>query len=308
MVAAPSARADTTRNRSGSARRPTTPLDDLLTASDGNVPTVTESQDFPAADDDLSLALALADAADAISTSRFGALDLRVETKPDATPVTDADKAVERAIRELIDRRRPGDAVVGEEYGESGEGARRWILDPIDGTKNFVRGVPVWATLVALMDADEVYVGVVSAPALGRRWWASRGQGAWMSVFGGEPRRLHVSGVADLADASVSYSSLHGWDAAPGGRAGILELDRRVWRVRGYGDFWQHVMVAEGVVDVATEPEVTLWDLAPLAILVEEAGGTFTDLHDRRGPAGGSALATNGVLHETVLRTLSGEL
>ncbi len=266
---------------------------------------MTESQDVPGPDDDLSLALALADAADEISMSRFGALDLRVEAKPDATPVTDADQAVERAIRDALGRRRPGDSVVGEEYGESGTGARRWILDPIDGTKNFVRGVPVWATLIALMETDEVYVGVVSAPALGRRWWASRGQGAWLSVFGGEPRHLHVSGVAELADASVSYSSLHGWETAPGGREGLLALDRQVWRTRGYGDFWQHAMVAEGALDAAAEPEVTLWDLAPLAVLVEEAGGAFTDLRGRRGPAGGSALASNGTLHDTVLATLT---
>ncbi len=138
--------------------------------------------------------------------------------------------------------------------------------------------MPVWATLIALMEGDEVYLGVVSAPALGRRWWASRGQGAWLSVFGGEPRHLHVSGVATLADASIAYSSLHGWRHAPGGVDGLLALERQVWRTRGYGDFWQHAMVAEGVVDAAAEPEVSLWDLAALAVLVEEAGGRFTDL------------------------------
>ena len=274
---------------------------------DGNVPGVTESPQPPApADDDLSLALALADAADAVSLPRFGALDLQVETKPDHTPVSDADTATERAIRALLERRRPHDAIVGEEYGESGTGSRRWIIDPIDGTKNYVRGVPVWGTLIALMESDEVYVGVVTAPALGRRWWASRGQGAWLSVFGDEPRRLHVSGVATLADASVAYSSLHGWSQAPGGVDGLLALERRVWRTRGYGDFWQHAMVAEGVVDAAAEPEVSLWDLAPLAVLVEEAGGRFTDLHGRRGPAGGSALSSNGLLHDEILTTLSG--
>ena len=275
--------------------------------ADGNVPAVTESPQPPApADDDLSLALALADAADAVSLPRFGALDLQVETKPDHTPVSDADTATERAIRALLERRRPHDAIVGEEYGESGTGSRRWIIDPIDGTKNYVRGVPVWGTLIALMERDEVYVGVVSAPALGRRWWASRGQGAWLSVFGDEPRHLHVSGVATLADASVAYSSLHGWSQAPGGVDGLLALERRVWRTRGYGDFWQHAMVAEGVVDAAAEPEVSLWDLAALAVLVEEAGGRFTDLRGRRGPDGGSALSSNGTLHEVVLRTLSG--
>jgi histidinol-phosphatase len=266
------------------------------------VPGVTEARDFP--DDDLSLALTLADAADAISTGRFGALDLRVETKPDDTPVTDADRAVERAVRDTLERRRPGDSVLGEEYGTSGTGARRWVLDPIDGTKNFVRGVPVWATLIALMEAEEVYVGVVSAPALGRRWWASRGQGAWLSVFGGPPRRVRVSGVAALADASLSHTGGR-WEDAPGGRAGLDALTRQVWRERGYGDFWQHAMVAEGVLDLATEPEVSLWDLAALAVLVEEAGGTLTDLHGRRGPAGGSVLSSNGLLHEPALATLT---
>ena len=266
------------------------------------MPAVTESHDFPAPDDDLSLALALADAADEVTMARFLAQDLAVETKPDATPVTDADRAVERAVRELLGQRRPGDSVLGEEYGTSGDGPRRWVVDPVDGTKNFVRGVPVWATLIALMEADEVYVGVVSAPALGRRWWASRGQGAWTSMLGGEPRRLRVSGVADLADASFSYSSLHGWEGA--GRAGLLELEGMVWRSRGYGDFWQYALVAEGAVDAAAEPEVSLWDLAALAVLVEEAGGRFTDLSGRRGPAGGSGLASNGPLHDDVLRLL----
>jgi histidinol-phosphatase len=267
---------------------------------------VTQPQDSPGPDDDLSLALALADAADAVTMTRFGALDLRVDTKPDDTPVTDADTAAERAIRAVLEQRRPGDSVVGEEFGTAGGGPRTWVLDPIDGTKNYVRGVPVWATLIALMEAEEVYVGVVSAPALGRRWWASRGQGAWTSALGGEPRRLKVSGVAALADASLSISSLRGWDTAPGGRAGLLELDGQVWRTRGYGDFWQHALVAEGAVDVATEPEVSLWDLAALAVLVEEAGGRFTDLRGRRGPGGGSALASNGLLHDEALRVLTG--
>jgi histidinol-phosphatase len=257
-------------------------------------------------DDDLALALDLADAADAVTVPRFGALDLQVETKPDRTPVSDADKAAEAAIRDLLARRRPGDSVLGEEMGETGAGPRRWVLDPIDGTKNFVRGVPVWATLIALMEGDEVYVGVVSAPALARRWWASRGQGAWTSFAGGEPRRLRVSGVSALADMSFGYSSLHGWDHAPGGRDGVLALDRQVWRTRGYGDFWQHMLVAEGAVDAAAEPEVSLWDLAALAVVVEEAGGAFTDLAGRRGPAGGNVLASNGHLHQPVLAVLNG--
>jgi histidinol-phosphatase len=268
---------------------------------------VTDVRDFLSdPDSDLGLALELADAADAVTTSRFLAVDLRVETKPDTTPVTDADRAVENELRTLLADRRPHDAVVGEEYGAAGSGSRRWVIDPIDGTKNFVRGVPVWATLIALMDGDEVYVGVVSAPALGRRWWATRGHGAWGQTDDGEPRRLRVSAVGDLGDASLSYSSLDGWRSAPGGVVGLLELSDRMWRSRAFGDFWSHVLVAEGAVDVSAEPSVSLWDLAALSVLVEEAGGRFTDLAGRRGPAGGSVVASNGHLHDEVLRVLAG--
>jgi histidinol-phosphatase len=256
----------------------------------------------PPVDSDLSLALELADAADEVTTARFGALDLHVETKPDHTPVSDADRSVEDALRSLLAVRRPGDSVIGEEYGTTGSGGRTWVIDPIDGTKNYVRGVPVWATLIALMEGPEVYVGVVSAPSLGRRWWASRGQGAWVSVFGAEPRHLHVSGVSSLADASFGYSSLHGWESL---RPGLLALEAQVWRTRGYGDFWQHMLVAEGAVDAAAEPEVSLWDLAALTVIVEEAGGTFTDLTGARGPAGGSVLTSNGLLHASVLAILN---
>ncbi len=255
-------------------------------------------------EDDLTLALRLADAADAVTMARFQATDLVVETKPDLTPVSDADRAVEHELRRVLADRRPDDAVLGEEFGEAaGGGSRRWVVDPVDGTKNFVRGVPVWATLLALMDGVEVYLGVVSAPALGRRWWACRGRGAWTRVFGGEPRRLRVSSVSDLANASVSYAGLGGW-AEQGRLDGLLALARLVWRTRAYGDFWSHVLVAEGAVDAAFEPEVSLWDLAALSVLVEEAGGRFTDLAGRRGPAGGSALASNGRLHDAVLRHL----
>jgi histidinol-phosphatase len=254
--------------------------------------------------DDLALALRLADAADAITMARFLAVDLVVETKPDLTPVTDADRAVERELRRSLAERRPGDAVLGEEFGEAASGgSRRWVLDPVDGTKNFVRGVPVWATLLALMDGPEVYVGVVSAPALGRRWWACRGRGAWTRALGGEPRRLRVSAVSDLADASVSSSGLGGW-LDQGRLDQFLALAGRVWRTRGYGDFWSHTLVAEGAVDIAAEPEVSLWDLAAVAVLVEEAGGRFTDLAGRPGPDGGSAVATNGLLHDAVLAVL----
>jgi histidinol-phosphatase len=259
---------------------------------------------------DLALALALAEQADAITAARFTANDLRVETKPDLTPVTDADRAVETALRRTLAAARPTDAVLGEEYGldpDTALTARQWVIDPIDGTKNFVRGVPVWATLIALRIDTRTTVGVVSAPALGRRWWAAAGAGAWLATrIGGDvaPRRLAVSSVARLDDASLSYASLGGW-AAHGRLPGLLELADAVWRTRAYGDFWSHVLVAEGAVDLSCEPEVSLWDMAALDVLVTEAGGRFTDLAGRAGPAGGSALASNGVLHDRALAILA---
>jgi len=250
--------------------------------------------------DDLALAHALADAADAVSTARFLAADLLVETKPDLTPVTDADRAIEAAIRQTLATERPGDAVVGEEAGTTGSGARTWIVDPIDGTKNFVRGVPVWATLIALQVDGTVVLGAVSAPALGRRWWAARGDGAWTAGPAG-PRRLGVSRVGALGDAFVSYSSPAGW---PG--QGFDALCRQVWRTRAFGDFWSHMLVAEGAVDVSCEPEVSLWDLAALQPIVEEAGGRFSDLSGLARPDGGSVVCSNGLLHDEVLRVLGG--
>ena len=253
---------------------------------------------------DLALAHELADAADAITLNRFGALDLVVESKPDLTPVSDADRAVEQAIRTRLASSRPGDAVLGEEDGETGTGPRRWVVDPVDGTKNFIRGVPVWASLVALQVDGEVVVGVVSAPALGRRWWAARGLGAFAGGSLGQARRLQVSAVSSLADASVAYSSLTGWEEQSR-LPGLLQLSREVWRTRGYGDFWSHVLVAEGAVDASFEPEVSLWDLAPLQVVVEEAGGRFTDLAGRARADGGSAVCSNGLLHDEVLDRLA---
>ncbi len=254
-------------------------------------------------EDDLALAHELADAADAITLARFRAQDLRVAAKPDLTPVSDADTAVEAAVRRGIASRRPDDAVLGEEEGLHGSGPRTWIVDPVDGTKNFVRGVPVWATLVALQVEGRVDVGVVSAPALGRRWWAARGSGAHAGVRRSSATRLRVSGVTRLADAHLSYSSLTGWEEQ-GRLPGLLDLSRRVWRTRAFGDFWSHVLVAEGAVDVSCEPEVSLWDLAALQPVVEEAGGRFSDLSGAADPAGGSVLCSNGLLHEGVLAAL----
>ncbi|NHC13339.1 inositol monophosphatase family protein [Motilibacter deserti] len=247
------------------------------------------------------MGLRLADAADLTTLARFRAQDLRVESKPDATPVTDADRAVEEQVRATLAAERPDDAVHGEELPDTGQGPRRWVVDPIDGTKNFVRGVPAWATLIALLDGDEVVVSVVSAPALGRRWWAARGAGAWGQEGRSEPRRLAASGVSRLVDASVSYSSLDAWGARRPAFLGLLDT---AWRTRAFGDFWSYCLVAEGAVDVAAEPEVALHDLAALDLLVREAGGRFTDLGGVPGPAGGSALATNGLLHDDVLAAL----
>ncbi|WP_445169397.1 histidinol-phosphatase [Mycolicibacterium sp. Dal123E01] len=254
---------------------------------------------------DLSVALELADRADVITLDRFGALDLRIDTKPDLTPVTDADEAVEAELRAILSRERPDDAVLGEEYGGTAvfEG-RQWVIDPIDGTKNFVRGVPVWASLIALLQDGVPVVGVVSAPALNRRWWAGHGSGAFTSIGSAAPRELTVSGVADLGSASLSFSSLSGW-ADRGLREQFIELTDAVWRVRAYGDFFSYCLVAEGAVDIAAEPEVKLWDLAPLDILVREAGGSFTDLSGQPGPHGGHAVATNGRLHDATLASLA---
>ncbi len=248
-------------------------------------------------EDDLRLAHVLADAADDITTRRFRALDLRVETKPDLTPVTDADRAAEDSLRNVLRRARPRDAVIGEESGQTGIGPRCWVVDPIDATMNYVRGVPVWATLIALMVGREAVVGVVSAPALSKRWWAARGGGCWSGRSLTKAARCQVSSVTKLEDASLSYSSLSDWEAQ-GRLDGFLGLSRAVWRTRGYGDFWSHVLVAEGAVDIAAEPEVNLWDLAALQVIVEEAGGVFTDLNGEPRPDGGSALSTNGHLHD----------
>ena len=256
-----------------------------------------------ASQDDLALALKLADVADAITLARFRAADLVVETKPDLTPVSEADTAVERTLRERLASARPGDAIVGEEYGSSqaGETGRRWIVDPIDGTKNYVRGIPVWATLLALEEGGQLTVGVVSAPALHRRWWAARGQGAFGSDgLAPEPRRLGVSGVRALEDAQLVMSGFDGWDEQARLEQ-LIALSRACWRTRGFGDFWGYMLVAEGVAEVYCEAVVSLWDLAAPLLIVEEAGGTFTDLGGVRTPEGGDALASNGVLHEAAL-------
>ncbi len=250
--------------------------------------------------DDVRLAHVLADDADSLTMDRFKAQDLHVVAKPDLTPVTDADTSVEEALRRALGRARPRDAFLGEEGGPTGWGPRRWVIDPIDGTKNFVRGVPVWATLIALMIGEEVVAGVVSAPALGRRWWASRDGGAWSGKSLSAATRCRVSDVDRLEDASMSYSSITSW-ADDGRLDAFLQLTGRCWRTRAYGDFWSHMLVAEGAVDIAAEPTLQLHDMAALVVIVEEAGGRFTSLTGVDGPAGGNALSSNGRLHEAAL-------
>ncbi|MCV7382624.1 histidinol-phosphatase [Mycolicibacter longobardus] len=255
-------------------------------------------------DDDLTLALGLADLADAMTLDRFGALDLRVDTKPDLTPVTDADRAVEAALREVLARDRPDDDVLGEEFGGTATfSGRQWVIDPIDGTENFVRGVPVWATLIALLDDGVPRVGAISAPALGRRWWAGSGLGAFAAVDGAEPRRLSVSAVAEVGSASLSFAGLSLW-VHRGLRERFLDLTDTVWRTRSYGDFWAYCLLAEGALDIVAEPAVSVWDLAALDVLVRESGGMFSDLSGNAGPHGGSAVATNALLHAAVLERL----
>jgi histidinol-phosphatase len=251
-------------------------------------------------DPDLQLALELADLADRITMGRYRAADLRVETKPDQTPVTEADRAVEEALRRRLAEVRPDDTVIGEEMGETaGAGAsRRWIIDPIDGTKSYLRGMPTWATLIGLEVGGEGRVGVASFPALGHRWWAARGRGAFRD---GVP--VHVSAVASLSDAQLCWSGVQEWDEV-GRLDALIALARACWRTRGMGDSWQYVLVAEGAADIAVDPRVSIWDLAALKVIIEEAGGRFSDLAGARTAGGGSGLATNGRLHQAVLEYL----
>ncbi|MFZ4515697.1 MAG: inositol monophosphatase family protein [Acidimicrobiia bacterium] len=255
---------------------------------------------------DLELALSLANAADHITTARFLADDLVVETKPDLTPVTEADRAAEVEIRNLLASARPDDAVLGEEHGLTGgeHNARRWILDPIDGTKNFVRGLPVWGTLIGLQVDGVLTVGVVSAPALGRRWYASRGGAAFVEGAYAPRGPLRVSRVAHLGDACVTHSDLALAEGC-GYADATMAIAKASWRTRGYGDFWMHVLVAEGAVDAAFEPDVKPWDLAAVSIIVEEAGGRFSDFAGRPSIDGGSAVSSNGLLHDDLLRYLA---
>ncbi|MEU7151694.1 histidinol-phosphatase [Streptomyces sp. NPDC039022] len=245
---------------------------------------------------DLDAALDLADLADAITGARFRSRDLRIDQKPDRTPVTDADLSVEDAIRTALKERLPADGFFGEEHGGTPDGPRVWIVDPIDGTKNFLRGVPVWATLIALVEHGRPTVGVVSAPALRQRWWAAADSGAWTRRGNEPPAPLHVSGVNRLGDAYLSTTNLGTWPQFHS-RAAYLRLVDACWEDRAYGDFLQHCMVAEGIVDIAAEPVVSPWDVAAVRVVVEEAGGRCTDLAGGDILTGGGALSANPQLH-----------
>lgn len=259
--------------------------------------------------EDLALAHLLADIADSIALERYQALDLVITTKPDNTPVTDADRAVETAIRQALATHRPDDGLLGEEFGSEITGAKRyWIIDPIDGTKNFMRGVPVWACLIALVEvgvdgSQEVVVGIASAPALSRRWFASAGGGAFVT-FNGATKKISVSRVASLSDASIAYSDfIHFGDRLEA----FQKMLAQAWRTRGMGDFWSHMLVAEGAVDVAVEPTLAVWDMAALDIIIREAGGVFTNVSGKSGPFGGSGVSTNGILHNAVINGINPE-
>lgn len=256
--------------------------------------------------DDLRLAHVLADQADAVTMDRFRSTDLKVSAKADHSPVTDADRSTEETIRKQLASARSRDSVYGEEMGTTGRSSRVWVIDPIDGTKNYLRGVPVWATLIGLVEDGKVVAGVVSAPALGRRWWAAQGQGAFTGTSLLRNRPIRVSQIDSLGEASLSYSSLDGWERA-GRLDEFLNLTRAMWRTRAYGDFWSYMMVAEGTVDAAAEPELEAYDMAALVPIVEEAGGRFTSLLGDPGPWGGNAVATNGHIHEEILARLAWE-
>ncbi|WP_040165089.1 inositol monophosphatase family protein [Microbacterium gorillae] len=250
---------------------------------------------------DLELALRLADAADAVAMSRFDSPDLDVRAKPDATFVTDADLATERAIRDLLEAERPEDGILGEEFGSS-EGRRQWIIDPIDGTHNYLRGIPMWGVLIALAIDGVPQVGVVSQPALGRRWWAATGAGAWTNAPSG-PRRIRVSDEAALDRASASFQSIQQWDEA-GHLDALVRLSRTVWRDRGYGDVWPYMLLSEGRLEFVAEFDVKEYDIAAVVPIVTEAGGRMTDYDGIASISSRSSLATNGVLHEDFLRLL----
>ena len=265
---------------------------------------MSDSPDYTVADD-LAVALTLAAEADLIAIDRYRSQDLGIQTKPDKSIVTDADTRVERMIRSRLEKVRPHDAVLGEEFGGEGASRRRWIIDPIDGTSNFARGVPIWGALIALVVDDAPVVGVVSAPALGRRWWGATGLGAWVQQGHDEPQRIHVSAISDLGEATLSYNNLQMWDQY-GHLDQLIGLSRRVGRTRAFGDLWSYMLLAEGAIDIAGEFDVKAWDVAALIPVITEAGGRVTSASGSTSFDELSVIATNGLLHDEVLGALTG--
>lgn len=255
--------------------------------------------------EDLRLALRIADAVDKITMAGFRQEGLMVDHKDDRSPVTEIDRRAELAIRDVLEEARPRDGIHGEEFGTKGGGARKWVIDPVDGTKNYIRGIPIWGTLIALLDDSKPVMGVVSAPAMAARWYAAQGQGAWKGTKERGARRLQVSTIDTLKQSTLSYSSLEGWEER-GMLDQFIAFHRKLWRTRAFGDFWSYMLVAEGVVEIATEPELALWDMAALVPIVEEAGGRFTSISGAPGPWGGDALVTNGLVHDAALESLKG--
>ncbi len=252
----------------------------------------------------LALAHAACDEADDLARGAFRR-DLEITTKPDRTFVTEADKSIERAIRARILTAHPDHGLVGEEYGTEGAAAAtRWYIDPIDGTHNFIRGVPLFGTLLAVARDGELQAAVLSAPALHERWWARRGGGAWARGHDDEaPRRLHVSGVTSLADAQLLYGSGHEIEAS-GLAPGFKALLGEVWRDRGFGDFWGYALLAGGAAEAMVEVGLSSWDAAAPLVLVEEAGGRATDFDGERAIDSGTFVVSNGILHEVILERL----
>ncbi len=235
--------------------------------------------------------------------ARFDASDLDVQLKADATHVTEADLATERAIRAILEAERPDDGVFGEEFGITGDAARQWIIDPIDGTANYLKGIPMWTTLIALAVDGVPRVGVASQPALGRRWWAATGLGAWTNTPDGGVKRLSVSSVDEVSAASASFQSIRQWDEA-GELDAVVRLSRAVWRDRGYGDTWPYMLLAEGRLEFVAEFGVKEYDVAALVPIITEAGGRFTSYTGADSIGERSSLATNGILHTAFLDLL----
>jgi histidinol-phosphatase len=247
--------------------------------------------------DDLALALELADVADAISMERFRAHDLKIDAKPDLSPVTEADHAIERHARERIGAERPDHAIIGEEFGVVGDrnATWRWVIDPIDGTRSFVRGNETWATLIALQRDGESVVAVASAPAMRLRFSATRGGGSFLNG-----RQIHVSKIAEISEALITHTAIRGFVITKQADR-LVALAGRCWDARGIGNSMSHLAVARGTADIGWTSRANLWDFAALSLIVTEAGGRFTDRSSDDANLGGTGISSNGLLHDLVL-------